>query len=46
MSLLVVTWGGYAPVFRVLAVVIGLSSFGVIRVRSAETNRLPAHSTA
>ncbi len=46
VSLLVVAWGGYTPVFWVLAVVVGLSSFGIVRVSSVETNRLPTHSTA
>lgn len=32
VSLLVVAWGGYTPVFWTLAVVVGLASLGIIRI--------------
>lgn len=44
VSLLVVAWGGYTPVFWVLAVVVGLSALGIARVREAVRDAAPASS--
>lgn len=44
VSLLVVAWGGYTPVFWVLAVVVGLSALGIARVREAVQDAAPASS--
>jgi len=44
VSLLVVAWGGYTPVFWVLAVVVGLSALGIARVREGVQNAAPASS--
>ncbi len=45
VSLLVAAWGGYVPVFWLLAVVVALSSFGITRI-SAQTKPTPAHGVA
>jgi len=45
VSLLVAAWGGYTPVFWILAAVVALSTFGIARVRGAATQapmRVPA----
>ncbi len=44
VSLLVVAWGGYTPVFWVLAVGVGLSALGIARVREATQDAAPASS--
>ena len=44
VSLLVVAWDGYTPVFWVLAVVVGLSALGIARVREGVQNAAPASS--
>lgn len=44
VSLLVVAWGGYTPVFWVLASVVGLSALGIARVKGAAPDSRTAYS--
>ncbi len=46
VSLLVAAWGGYTPVFWGLAMVVGLASFGIVRVGKVSGNSESSHSTA
>jgi len=44
VSLLVVAWGGYTPVFWALAAVVGLSALGIARVGGAAPDSRAAYS--
>ena len=44
VSLLVVAWGGYTPVFWALAAVVGVSALGIARVGEAAPDSGPAYS--
>lgn len=46
VSLLVVAWGGYGPVFWALAAVVGLSTAGIASVRQAGPRAMAAHPAA
>jgi MFS family permease len=46
VSLLVAAWGGYTPVYWVLALVVGLSTLGIARVKGPAANPAPAQAPA
>lgn len=46
VSLLVAAWGGYEPVFLVLATVVGLSTVGIARVRQVTPDPGPVRAPA